>query len=55
LIADRTQEERRKLKSGSIHSGGGETRVRHPLWGHAQTNEDIVDAAKTEIAKLRGR
>lgn len=24
------------------------------LWGHAQTNEDLVTAARAEIAKLRG-
>jgi phenylpyruvate tautomerase PptA (4-oxalocrotonate tautomerase family) len=24
------------------------------LWGHAHTNEELVDAARAEIAKLRG-
>jgi phenylpyruvate tautomerase PptA (4-oxalocrotonate tautomerase family) len=24
------------------------------LWGHAHTNEELVDAARTEIARLRG-
>lgn len=25
------------------------------LWGHAQTNEELVDAAKSEIAKLKSQ
>jgi hypothetical protein len=24
------------------------------LWGHADTNEELVGAARTEIARLRG-
>lgn len=35
------------LLTEAIHGGWG-------LWGHAHTNEEIVGAARAEIAKLRG-